>query len=114
MSHIIDADEHYVENGSLIWEFTIEDEGAARDLSGVSPEWYLLARRGDPDSEALLSGSDSGVSVAIVDAPAGRIDVTVEKNVTGGLGGQRYWQRLVVSNDQTKQVWAGPFPIQEQ
>lgn len=114
MSHLIDADEHYVENGSVVWEFTIEDDGGVRDLAGLTPEWYLLEKRGAPDGEAVLSTADSGVTVEVVDKSNGRVDLTIEKNVTGGLGGKRYWQRLVLQNDATKQVWGGEFPIQEQ
>jgi hypothetical protein len=109
----IDPPNQYYERESVRWEFTIEDDGSAKALSGASVDWWLLPSQGAPTSEAVLSGSDSGVSVSIVDAAAGRIDVVIDQDVTDGLGGSTLWQRLEVDDQGPGlQLWGGYWFIE--
>lgn len=112
MSHEISPDNHYVEGESVTWEYTIEEDGSAKDLSGASLSYYLLNNRGDANSDAVKDDGDSGVSVAFTsDGSDGRVDVTIDQGVTDGLNGT-YWQRLEVDDTGTGlQKWSGPFPI---
>lgn len=113
MSHTIESDDHYVEGESVRWEFTVTRDGSAYDLTNGSVEWYLLPNRGAPATDAVLDGSSSGVSVSIVDAAAGRVDVVIDRGVTDGLA-DVYYQRLVVDDSQDgRQIYRGPFPISQ-
>jgi len=108
MTHAIEPPDHYVAGESLTQEFTVEEDGAAKPIDGADVSWYLLPNRGDDAADAVLDDSDSGVSASIVDADAGRVDVVIDQGTTDGLGGDRYWQRLVVDDaGPGKQIWGG-------
>lgn len=112
MTHDIDPPDHHVAGESLTQEFTIEEAGAAKDISGATVTWELVPDEGDSRSHAELDDTDSGITVAIVDAAAGRIDVTIDQDVTDGLANRRLWQRLTVDDTGAgKQIWSGYFQI---
>jgi hypothetical protein len=112
MSYDITPPDPYGAGESLTQQITIEESGSAKDISGASVDWVLVPDRGDDVSEALLTSSDSGVTVSIVDGANDRLDVTIDQDVTTDYGGQRYWQRLTVDDaSNNKQIWSGPFPI---
>lgn len=114
MTHKIEPDQEYVEGESAEWFFTIEQDGQAKDLTGVSFEWYLLESRGDDPSEAVLSSADTNVTVTVADQANGEVRLVIEQDVTSGMGGSVYHHRLVGDDDGTgKQIWRGPFPILE-
>lgn len=114
MTHDIDPDTHYVADESAVWEYTIEENGTAKNVSGGAIKWYLVPEEGDPDSDALLDHTDSGVTAAFTtDGSDGRVDVSIDRGVTAGMAGM-YWQRLVVDDASTgRQIWRGPFPIDD-
>ena len=88
-------------------EGTVKENGSAKDISGASTAWFLLPDQGDPDGDAVLSDSDSGISVSIVDAANGRLDITINQGETDGLSG-RYWQRIEVDDTgDGLQKWGG-------
>lgn len=112
MTHDIITVDHYIAGESLTQEFTVEEDGSAKDISGAEIEWSLLPNRGADAADAELDDSDSGVSASIVDAANGRVDVAIDQDVTTGLGGDRYWQRLVVDDSGSgKQIWGGTVRI---
>jgi hypothetical protein len=115
MTHEIERNEHYVGGESVVWEYTIvnEDE-VVRDITGATVEWYLLNRRGEDNSEAVLSHDDSGVSASVQAGTQGYVEVEIQSGVTDELAGDLYWQRLIVTEvNGRRQIWNGPFPIQE-
>lgn len=115
MSHYIDPTDHYVEDDSLKWEFTIEEsDETARDVSSDTLEYYLLEDRGDDEGDAILSDSDAGVDIIIIgDGSSGRVDVVIDQDQTGAYGGDMLWQRFVVDGpDETRQTFHGPFPVE--
>lgn len=114
MPHDISPDEHYVADESVTWEYTIEEDGSAKDLSSGSVSWYLLPHKGADTGDAILDDSDSSVSASILSpASDGRVDVTIDADATGDEAGETHWQRLVVEVGGDKQIWRGSFPIQE-
>lgn len=113
MTHEITPDNHYTAGESVTWEYTIEQDGSVKDLSGFTVEWYLVPAQGADNSEAKLSTDDSGVSATVVDAANGRVDLTINRGVTDDLAGN-LWQRLVLDDSGSgRQIWAGPFPVHE-
>jgi hypothetical protein len=70
-----------------------ESDGTTADLSGASAEWHAASGQG---GDAVLSDSDSDVSVSVSDPAAGEITVTIDSNTTGDLGGRRYHHELDV------------------
>lgn len=113
MPHEIPPDEHYTAGEYVIWEYTVEKDGAAYPIDGATVSWYLLHRQGDDAAEAVLSDGDSDMSATIVDAANGRIDVEIGSDVTADLSGN-YWQRVVVTDSAGRtQKWSGVFPIAE-
>jgi hypothetical protein len=112
MTHEITPPDHYVAGESLTQEFTIEEDGAAKDISGADIEWQLVPTRGADADAALLDGDAGGVTVEIADAPSGRIDVTIDQDTTTDLAGRRLSQRLIVDDDGPgKQIWGGRFTV---
>jgi len=112
MTDTIAPPDQYVAGESLPQEFTIEENGSPKDISGATISWYLLPAKGADAADAELDHTDSGVSVRIVDAAAGRVDVTIDQDVTDGLGGRRLWQRLVVDDiGPGKQIKRGHFQV---
>jgi len=113
MAHRITPDNDYDEGESVTWEFTIEENGSAKDISGYTPHWYLLPTKGDANADATLDETDTGVSITIVDATAGRVDLEMDRGVTDTLSGS-HWHRIVLDDTGSgRQKWSGPFPINE-
>lgn len=114
MSHEIERNDHYVGGESVVWGFTIEDDGSTKDISSASVEWYLLESRGQPNEDALLDHTDSGITAQITDGPNGEAEVKIESGVTDSYSGSRKWQRFILEDSSGNvQIWRGPFPIQE-
>lgn len=115
MTHKIERNDDYVGGESVTWEFTIVNEnGEERDIRNADVEWYLLNSRGEPDGDAVLDHTDSGVNAGVQDGLNGLLEVEIEAGTTEDLAGNMYWQRLVVNEtDNVTQIWNGPFPIQE-
>jgi len=115
MTDEIQPDRRYDEGESARWEHTItESDGSVKQLSGAIVSWMLVPNQGDPESDALLSDDDGGVTVQVIDADAGRVDVTIDAGETDGLGGRTLWQRLIIEDSSGGlQVWSGDFPIEE-
>lgn len=113
MSYDITPPEPYGAGESLEQQLTIEEDDSAKDITDATVKWELVHNQGDERSEALLTESDDGVTVNIVDATAGRIDVTIDQDVTTDYGRTMpYWQRLTVDDaGDHKQIWSGEFPI---
>lgn len=114
MPHEIEPFEDYIAGESVTWEYTLEEGGNPKDLTGVSVEWYLFDREGQDVTDAVLSSvDDGGVTAEVVSTADGRVDVTIDQDVTADLGGGIYHQRLVADGaDGTKEKWVGKFPIQ--
>lgn len=103
----------YQASESLVQEVTISEDGSAKDVSNATVSWQLLPEPGADETEALLSDDDAGVVAEIVDAEAGRIDVTIKQDTTDALGGQRLWQRLIVDDNVAgKQIWGSVFDVE--
>lgn len=114
MTHDIERYEHHVGGEALVWEFTITEDRSNRDITGASIEWYLLERRGEANTNAVLDHNDSGVEARIEDAASGRVDVDIDSGTTEQFAGSMKWQRLIVEDSAGNvQIWNGPFPIQE-
>lgn len=114
MTHSIDRYDHLVGGESIIWKYDVEKtDGTDKDLTSATIDWYLLERRGNADSDALLDKGDSTVAVRITDEANGVVEVELDPDATKDLAGGMYWQRLVATdNSGNKQVWTGEFPIQ--
>jgi len=113
MPHLIERNDHYVAGETAQWSFTVEKDGSAKDLTNATVEWYLVPSKGDPDEDALYDDSDTGITAQVTDATAGELEVVIDRDVTTGDGGNKYWQRLIVTDDQDRtQIWNGHFPIQ--
>lgn len=100
MGEDITPPENFVAGESLIYEFTVTDPdtGNAEDITGATVDWWLLPEQGADTSTAELSTADSGVSVALTtDGSDGRVDLTIDQEVTDGLSGS-YWQLLHVDD----------------
>lgn len=112
MTHRIESNTHYQSGESVRWEFTIEEGGSAKSISGAALEWYLLPFESSADANAVLDHTDSGVTLSLTtDGSDGRVDLVIEQGVTDDLEGT-YWQRLVVDDaGDGLQQWGGSFPI---
>lgn len=112
MGHEINPDNHYVEDESVTWEYTVEEDGSAKDIGGATLEWYLLPDKHSDTADAELDHTDSGIDVSLTsDGSDGRFDVTIDQDVTTDLAGY-HWQRVIVDDTGSgKQIWGGPFPI---
>lgn len=109
MAHVITQDDHYTENESARWEFTIEEDGSAKDITGASIEWYLLHDDDDALTDAAYDHDTTGIAASIVTAADGRVDVVIEQDI---VAEGYYWQVLVVDDSGSgKQKWSGPFPV---
>lgn len=113
MSYDITPPEPYGAGESLEQQITIEEDGSPKDITDASVKWELVNTQGDERSEAVLTESDSGVTVTVTDATNGRIDITIDQDVTTDFARTMpYWQRLIVDDAGShKQIWSGPFPI---
>jgi len=112
MPHRIDPYNHHLAGETLVWEHTVEEDGSAKDLSGASVNYYLLAEQGDANDDALLDDSDADITAAIVDAANGRIDVTFASGATDPYAGQSLWQRLIVDDAAgDRSIWHGPLYV---
>lgn len=112
MAEDIQPPENLVAGESFTFEFTITEDGSAKDISGASLSWYLLPSRGDDTADAVLEDSDGDVSATITDAANGRADVVVDQGATSDLSG-RYWQRFEVDDAGSGlQIWRGDVYIE--
>ena len=113
MSHLIEPNGHYIAGETVKWSFTIEIDDKAKDLTNANIEWYLVSNRGDSDNDALYDHTDTGITAQVTNATEGELEVVIDKDVTTGDGGSRFWHRLLVTDDQGRtQIWNGHFPIQ--
>lgn len=110
MAHEITQDDHYTENESARWEFTVEEDGSAKDISGASIEWYLLHDDDDDLGDAAYDHDTTGITASLTtDGTDGRVDVVIDQDV---IAEDYYWQVLVVDDTGPgKQKWSGPFPV---
>jgi hypothetical protein len=114
MTHEIEQNDHYIGGEHVRWTYSIEDNGETKDLTDGSVEWYLLPRRGLPDSDAVLDHTDTGISASIIDEPGGVVAVEIESGTTEEYAGSMMWQRLIVEDGNgDTQIYNGKFPIQE-
>ena len=112
MPHRITPDEQYQADEYVRWEFTIQKDGGSKDITGATVRWYLLPRRGAPAADAILDDGDTAITLSIVDAANGRVDVEIDSDTTGDWAGEALWQRLVLTDSGgRKQIWAGDFYI---
>jgi len=85
--------------------FTVETNGAAKDLSDDTITWHLLEKPYDALGDAVLSGDDPGVDVEF------RVDIT--GGATSGLWGS-FTQRIEIDppGDDT-QTFAGDVILED-
>lgn len=113
MPHRITPDQHYTAGEYVRWEYTIEENGSAKDITNASVSWHLLNRQGDANADAVLDDGDTDVSASITNATNGRVDVELSSGATSDLSGN-YWQRLTVTDSNGKeQIWSGTFPVND-
>jgi len=96
--------------------FTVETNGAAKDLSDDTITWHLLEKPYDALGDAVLSGDDPGVDVrtdAVVDPAAGEFRVDITGGATSGLWGS-FTQRIEIDppGDDT-QTFAGDVILED-
>lgn len=109
----IAPDRRYSSGETVVWEYTVEEDGSPFDLTGADVEWYLVPNQGDNNSVAAIDHTSSTVTASVVTPEAdGRIDIEVESSATEDIDGE-YWQRLIVDKGGDIQKWGGPFPIEE-
>lgn len=114
MAGTIDPPEDYTAGESLVFPFDItKPDGSAKDLTGATAEWLLLPSEDSDDADALLTDSDTGVSLSF-DSPRtdGEITLTIARGETDGWGDNVYHHELRIDGDsQGRQIWDGNFPI---
>ena len=89
-----------------VLEFTAQEDGSTKDISGGKISWSLA-----DNSDVLLSDDDPEVSTSIVDGTNGRFDVTID-GFDVDPGGYR--QRVEVVDTQGKVTRSnGPYRIRE-
>lgn len=111
MSHNIEPYDHYTEGEYIRWEFTVTENGSAKSLIGASVEWHLLDSQGDLKADAVLTDSDSGVSMQITDGANGAIELEIESDATSDMADE-YWHRVVVTDSNGRvEKWGGEFDI---
>lgn len=108
MPHDIDTYDHYVATDSIVWPFLVEEDGTAKDLSSASIEYVVVPTPGDPDGDAILSHTDSGVSVDVEpsapahpdapDDPTGYVEISIGRGEFD-RGGEALWQRVRILDD---------------
>ena len=101
---------NYQAGESLRQEFTIkEGDNPWPFVDQADISWMLLDSSGDDDP--LLSDSDSGISIEIIDETEGRFDIVIDKGLTNDYAGDTLWERLVIEWQTEKQVYSGSFRV---
>lgn len=116
MTHTFRTERHHIAGERIVFPFKIDNEdGSDKDISSSAIDWYLVPSKGDPDSDAVLDDSSSGISLTVVDASRGRIDLKISSGTTSDFGGESWWQRLEIEDSDGKmQKWGAHFPIQKE
>lgn len=113
MTHEITPDSHYTDGETVVWEFSIEEDDAAKDLTGATVRYYLLPTAGADSADAIADDSGSDITLDTSGLASGEISVTLAPGAAAGYGGERLWHRLVVTDSaDNTQIWRGSFPVQ--
>lgn len=94
----ITSDHEWFTNTDHILEFTIyqEDGVTVQNITGWDFSWFLKRGSKDLDAAALLAKTSTGspADIAIVNGPAGRVDVVVADVDTLNIRGGDYFHEL--------------------
>lgn len=123
MSHTIHPYTEYVNGDSIVWPFQLKENGALKDLTNATVEYYVLRGEQDADADAVADHTDSGVTVAVepssptrADAPSdvtGYIEVIIDAGVVD-YPSTTLWQRLrVTTGDGGRRTFGGEWRVNQ-
>lgn len=89
----------------------VDANGDPVDIEAATVEWSLYSKPYHDDaSQAVLSGSDSGVELVTdsrVDTSSGQWEVRVDGEATADIYGEYYHRPAVAQQDGTRASWVG-------
>lgn len=103
--------DNYVQGESLDLVFIVEEDDSVKNISGADIVWEIADAKG---GDSVITQEDSGVEITIVNEEDGEFSVDIDGSVTEGLGGEQYWERVVVTDSSgNTQKWGSKLLIKE-